>query len=164
MRVHELAKEYGIKSTEFVDIIQEFGVDIKSHLSSLDDTQVATIRNQMSIKDQVKAAQDYTLEKRFNQEELPTEVKEWVNESDNLTPRVEPVGVCVDNSKGKPKKPQGAPGVTLEGLHSVNQSKVDLHESEKLEEIVEEVVESLTQEVVVEPPRGFLGWVRNLFS
>ena len=31
MRVHALAKEYGIKSTEFVDIVQSFGIDIKSH-------------------------------------------------------------------------------------------------------------------------------------
>ena len=79
MRVHELAKEYGIKSTEFVDIIQEFGIDIKSHLSSLDDAQVATVRNQMSNKEQVEAAQDYALEERFNQEELTPEVKEWVS-------------------------------------------------------------------------------------
>jgi len=52
MRVHELAKEYDIKATEFVDIIQEFGIDIKSHLSGLDDGQVSDIRHKMSIKDQ----------------------------------------------------------------------------------------------------------------
>ena len=43
MRVHALAKEYGIKSTEFVDIIQGFGIDVKSHLSGLDDGQVSDI-------------------------------------------------------------------------------------------------------------------------
>jgi len=47
MRVHALAKEYGIKSTEFVDIIQEFGIGIKSHLSVLDDGQVSDIRYKM---------------------------------------------------------------------------------------------------------------------
>ena len=39
MRVHALAKEYGIKSTEFVDIIQGFGIGVKSHLSVIDDAQ-----------------------------------------------------------------------------------------------------------------------------
>ena len=34
MRVYELAKEYGKKSTDFVDIIQSFGIDVKRHLSS----------------------------------------------------------------------------------------------------------------------------------
>ena len=124
MRVHELAKEYGIKSTEFVDIIQEFGIDIKSHLSSLDDTQVATVRNQMDIKEQIKAAQDYASGERFNQEEIPPEVREWVSEDSN----------------------------------------VQLQDSEQLEEVVEEVVESLSQEVVVEQPKGFFGWLRSLFS
>ena len=52
MRVHELAKEYGIKSTEFVDIIQDFGIDIKSHLSTIDDVQVATIRQELSEKEE----------------------------------------------------------------------------------------------------------------
>ena len=52
MRVHELAKEYGIKSTEFVEIIQDFGIDIKSHLSTIDDVQVATIRQGLSEKEE----------------------------------------------------------------------------------------------------------------
>jgi len=30
--------------------------------------------------------------------------------------------------------------------------------------VVEEVVESLSQEVVVEQPKGFFGWLRSLFS
>ena len=55
MRVHELAKEYKIKSTDFVDIIQDFGIGIKSHLSSLDDAQVADIKWKMDAKDQVPA-------------------------------------------------------------------------------------------------------------
>ena len=55
MRVHELAKEYGIKSTEFVDIIQDFGIDIKSHLSTLDDIQVATIKQNLAEKEEEPA-------------------------------------------------------------------------------------------------------------
>ena len=50
MRVYELAKEYGKKSTDFVDIIQSFGIDVKSHLSSLDDDRVVEIRNKLDTK------------------------------------------------------------------------------------------------------------------
>ena len=54
MRVHELAKEYKIKSTDFVDIVQSFGISIKGHLNSLDEAQVADIRFKMDMKDHTK--------------------------------------------------------------------------------------------------------------
>ena len=116
MRVHELAKEYGIKSTEFVDIIQEFGLDIKSHLSSLDDAQVSDIRYKMEIKQ--------------NPVEETTKVEEIVVDEEDVEVVTTP-------------------------------SEAD---DERLERVVEEVVESLTQEVKVEQPRGFFGWLRSLFS
>ena len=53
MRVHALAKEYGIKSTEFVDIIQGFGIGVKSHLSVIDDAQVADIRYKMENREEI---------------------------------------------------------------------------------------------------------------
>jgi len=130
MRVHELAKEYGIKSTEFVDIIQDFGIDIKSHLSSLDDGQVRDIRYKLSLKDDP--------EESTTEEVLVTESRDQdLNETFN-------------------------PGETV--IEQKDITEVDLHETEQLEEVVEEVVESLSQEVVVEQPRGFFGWLRSLFS
>ena len=54
MRVHTLAKEYGIKATEFVDIIQNFGVDITSHLNALDNDQVEHIKKNMLKKNKMK--------------------------------------------------------------------------------------------------------------
>ena len=120
MRVHELAKEYSIKSTEFVDIIQEFGFDIKSHLSSLDDAQVADIRYKMELK---QNPVEETVEEEITIEEIV------VDEED--------VEVVTTPSEA---------------------------DDERLEKVVEEVVESLTQEVKVEQPRGFFGWLRSLFS
>tara|TARA_Y100000593_G_scaffold90250_1_gene176245 strand:- start:470 stop:862 length:393 start_codon:yes stop_codon:yes gene_type:complete len=130
MRVHELAKEYGIKSTEFVDIIQDFGIDIKSHLSSLDDGQVRDIRYKLSLKDEP--------------EESTTEE------------------VLVAESRDRDLNETFNPGETV--IEQEDITEVELHESEQLEEVVEEVVESLTQEVKVEQPRGFFGWLRSLFS
>ena len=50
MRVHTLAKEYGIKATEFVDIIQEFGIEITSHLNALNENQIEHIKKSMLQK------------------------------------------------------------------------------------------------------------------
>ena len=47
MRVHQLAKEYDKKSTEFVDIIQGYGIDVNSHLSGLTDDEVSIIRKKL---------------------------------------------------------------------------------------------------------------------
>jgi len=135
MRVYELAKEYDIKATEFVDVVQKTGIDIKSHLSSLSDSDVAVIRQSLTEETVVEdiapsepdeeVVVDEVVETYISKEEqtieptdnIPPEVKEWLVE-----------------------------------------------DSEQLEGIVEDVVESLAQEVVVEPPRGFLGWLRSLFS
>ena len=136
MRVHELAKEYSIKSTEFVDIIQEFGFDIKSQLSSLDDAQVSDIRYKMSIRD---SSDD-------------PEIKEWVSSPYPPEPVEEETTIeeiVVDEED-------------IEVF--TTPSEVDDELNERLEEVVEEVVESLSQEVVVEQPKGFFGWLRSLFS
>ena len=56
MRVHELAKEFGVKSTDFVDIIQGFGISVSSHLSGLDNAQVSDIRHKMILKKEAEDA------------------------------------------------------------------------------------------------------------
>tara|TARA_Y100000296_G_scaffold81052_1_gene107432 strand:- start:3137 stop:3739 length:603 start_codon:yes stop_codon:yes gene_type:complete len=75
MRVHELAKEYKIKSTDFVDIVQSFGINIKSHLNSLDEAQIADIRFKMDMKDHSKEAE------LLSEEEI-----EELNPLGNITP------------------------------------------------------------------------------
>ncbi len=114
MRVYELAKEYEIKATEFVDMIQSFGVDINSHMSGLDDKQVAEIRNQMDIREQVKIAQEY------------------------LEPEPEPEVV-----EPEPELPK----VTERNSEFLNKLNV-----------------TGDQQVVIEKPKGFFGWIRGLFS
>ena len=75
MRVYELAKEYGKKSTDFVDIIQSFGIDIKSHLSSLDDDRVVEIRNKLDTKQVTIDLENDLLERKIG-------VKEPLEDSD----------------------------------------------------------------------------------
>ena len=144
MRVHALAKEYGIKSTEFVDIVQSFGIDIKSHLSGLDDAQVADIRYKMSIKDQAEQGAS---------KELPPEVKEWVSptEDNEESTVVEILGETPPDET-----------VVHEDEFKITQEDIEEAQADIGDSYTEEV--SPYQQVEVEKPKGFWGWLRSLFS
>ena len=47
IRVHELAKEMGLSSKEMVKILLELGLDVKNHMSTIEDTQANWVRKQM---------------------------------------------------------------------------------------------------------------------
>ncbi len=51
MKVHELAKELNMQSKELVDKLVELKYDVKSHLSVLEDEDVAKIKKQLKGKD-----------------------------------------------------------------------------------------------------------------
>ncbi len=144
MRVHALAKEYGIKSTEFVDIVQSFGIDIKSHLSGLDDAQVADIRYKMSIKDQAEQGAS---------KELPPEVKEWVSptEDNEESTVVEILGETPPDET-----------VVHEDEFKITQEDIEEAQADIGDSYTEEVLPY--QQVEVEKPKGFWGWLRSLFS
>lgn len=56
-RVHELAKKYSIKNKEFLEIIKkDIGVSVTSHLSNLDEDQVAKIDAYFSKMNMLKVA------------------------------------------------------------------------------------------------------------
>ena len=48
MKVHELAKEFNLPSKEMVDKLNKMGYSIKSHLSTLEDSEVDDIRKKLS--------------------------------------------------------------------------------------------------------------------
>ena len=155
MRVHELAKEYGIKSTEFVDVIQGFGFDIKSHLSSLDDAQVSDIRHKMSIKDN-QEKEDATLEYakdllglKDSDKEHPPEGFDGGDESAELLERAR---------------------ASVDGLVEKTDSLIDrtneMIEKEKEKEQIEEKISEVRERQFAEVsrPKGFFGWIASLFS
>ena len=116
MRVHKLAKEYGIKSTEFLTEIQGYGINVFSHLSGLSDDEVATIRQK--------------------KEEEPLATSLGV---------IEPL-----EDSGRDDEE------TDTGLSFGQQAFARAKEND------EDVVE--IQEVEVEKPRGFWGWLGSLFT
>ena len=141
MRVHALAKEYGKKSTEFVDIKQEFGVSIKSHLSVIDDSQVADIRQKMENRERI-------LNEYSNEETVIEEHEIQLTESDLDE---ESFDEYDDGEESVDADSDGSDGVDSDGDGT---SQV---------ESVEKVQEYQYQEVEVEIPKGFWGWLRSLF-
>lgn len=51
IRVHELAKELRINSKDLVTRIQQLGIDVKNHMSTLEEQEIAKIRDAFSRKE-----------------------------------------------------------------------------------------------------------------
>ena len=150
MRVHELAKEYNIKSTDFVDIIQEFGIDIKSHLSTLDDAQVADIKFKMDMKDHTKESE--------------------LNPLDNLTQK--------EVDKLKPTAYENKEVLRIETEETVEERNKRRHQEiiEENERVITKEKELEAQRIADKASAfkqeqfersaksGFWGWLKSIFS
>ena len=99
MRVYELAKEYDKKATDFVDIIQSFGINVKSHLSSLDDDRVTEIRNKLDTKQVAIDLENDLLARKIGVEE-PLEDSgrdDWTLGSGDTVAETDKVGVSTED-------------------------------------------------------------------
>ena len=54
MRVHELAKELGIDNKELVEMLQKKNIEVKNHMSTVEDSVAAEIRSDLSSKREEK--------------------------------------------------------------------------------------------------------------
>lgn len=200
MRVHALAKEYGIKSTEFVDIIQGFGIGVKSHLSVIDDAQVADIRYKMENREEI--LKEHSVEKTeleltesdldeesFDEyddgsgEETVITEDEWeLTESEEvdklLVPDVEEektddwemTETSGDTSAEQVSIAEVAKeidkNIEIAGRAREEYAKSVRARQEELKATSHENREQLepVQEVIVDRPRGFWGWITSLFT
>ena len=200
MRVHALAKEYGIKSTEFVDIIQGFGIGVKSHLSVIDDAQVADIRYKMKNREEI--LKEHSVEKTeleltesdldeesFDEyddgsgEETVITEDEWeLTESEEvdklLVPDVEEektddwemTETSGDTSAEQVSIAEVAKeidkNIEIAGRAREEYAKNVRARQEELKATSHENREQLepVQEVIVEKPKGFWGWLKSLFT
>ena len=154
MRVHALAKEFDIKSTDFVDIIQSFGIDVKSHLSSLDDAQVADIRFKMDMKDHTKAAElsDIDIEELNPLGNLTQE------EADKIIAEA-PKVMVETNTEG-----ESAEEFNARRREEIIEEKKKIEKREKEAEI-KKYAKSTKQEQLVRMDRaGFWGWLKGFFG
>jgi len=141
MRVHELAKEFDIKSTEFVDIVQSFGIDIKSHLSGLDDAQVSDIRHKMKLKEE------------FSNDEEIAELNPLGNltqeEADEITSGVESIASVKE-------------GETVDEFNA--RRREEIVKEQRKAEVIKKAEESKQEQYIKLEKAGFWGWLKGLFS
>ena len=50
MRVYELAREFKVKNELLIQLLREMEISVRSHMSSLDDDQVARVRTRLEQK------------------------------------------------------------------------------------------------------------------
>ncbi|MGI5911194.1 MAG: translation initiation factor IF-2 [Syntrophomonadaceae bacterium] len=51
IRVHEIAKELGLQSKVMVDTLQSMGLDVKNHMSTIEESQANWVKKQLQQKD-----------------------------------------------------------------------------------------------------------------
>ena len=135
MRVHELAKEFGIKSTEFVDIVQGFGVNISSHLSGLDNAQVSDIRHKMILR------------KEFESENI-----------DDMNP------IAVDESSKVNDGGETPQDFNARRREEIAEEKKRVANRERASEVIERANENKKEQLLKLERAGFWGWIKGLFS
>ncbi|WP_066720563.1 translation initiation factor IF-2 [Clostridium sp. Marseille-P299] len=70
IKIHELAKELEIKSSDIVSFLKTKGSEVKSHMSNIDDSEISLVRNKFSKVENTSArgntAKQITEEKKSN--------------------------------------------------------------------------------------------------
>jgi translation initiation factor IF-2 len=79
IRVHKLAKELGISSKELIDKLHELKIDVKGHMSSLDDDTVVLVKEELG-----KPAEKKPAEKKMPAEKKKAEEEAEIVEGPKL--------------------------------------------------------------------------------
>ena len=100
IRVHELSKQLNISNKDIIDTLGAKGIEIKSHMSNLDDSMVGIIKAKFGAKTAPKAEAPKAEVKEAPKTEAPkVEVKEAPKAE---TPKVE----VKEAPKAEAPKPQ----------------------------------------------------------
>ncbi len=181
MRVHELAKEFEISSSKLIEEIKGYGIDVKSHLSGLLDDEVDDIRHK-HIMGQVAIRLENELQERKKEEDTSSLVLEDL--SDDLPEDVEEEpkteefnGVEVDEQLNpvdemedgeieieEQKEMTSAEKETEDATDSWKELARQDDNAEWTKKVIEADAKIAVQQVIVERPTGFFGWIRGLFG
>lgn len=106
IRVHELAKELGRQNREIIEALKENGVDVKSHMSRLEEPCVRLIKEKFSQmgKEQVAKVENSRTEEKTVTSKPETEKAEAPKKKKNII-RVYHAQNASDGGKNRPKRP-----------------------------------------------------------
>ena len=63
-RIHDLAAEFGVESQDLMKVLAEMDIHVRSHLSALDEGQVARVRARWEREKRKAGATETTTKKR----------------------------------------------------------------------------------------------------
>ncbi len=104
MKVHELAKELGVESKELLTVIKNKGIEVKSHMSVLEDGQVEELRS--SMKSGSKSGEAPKVEKKETEATEVRDDKKSVKQSD--APAKKKKSIIVVSNPNNSKMPGGS--------------------------------------------------------
>ncbi len=73
MRVHELAKELGKENKDVIDFLRSNNIEVKSHMSSVEDEEVAMVRAKFAAKAETSAPKSEGTDEVASVQEAPAE-------------------------------------------------------------------------------------------
>ena len=151
MRVHELAKELGIDSKTVIQILKEtesIGL-VKNHMSSVDEDQKGVVKLGLAAAEEPFALTftESDLDETSFDEYVDDDIKEKLH-------RIEPNddNICIRKKE--------SPVDHAENAWDPDQN-TGRHDDDV--EWVKKVRNDDVQEVIVERPKGLLGWLKGLF-
>ena len=108
IRVHELAKELGRPNREVIEILKANGVDVKSHMSRLEESHIRMIKEKFSQmgKEQIAKVENSRTEEKVVTSKPDTEKAEAPKKKKNII-RVYHAQNASDGGKNSPKRPAG---------------------------------------------------------
>ncbi len=135
IRVHEVAKDFKLKSTDLLDLLKSFGIELKNHMATLDEAQLSLIFEYYTQKYAISEETD--LEKLFGE----------------LWPSAQPEAKVEEKAADKPaatatEAPVEDKPIERKMRHiDTRQTVVDLDklDTERIEELVPENVKSMQQ-------------------
>ena len=106
MKVHELAKELGVESKEILAELKNKGIEVKSHMSVLEDEQVENLKNAMKAPG--KSAE--TSKASEKKESLATEIRDEDKKPEKATeaPVKKKKSIIVVSNPSNSKMPGGS--------------------------------------------------------
>ena len=75
IKIHEIAKELGVNSKEVLEKARNIGIEVKSHLSSVDEETASKIRNNFKAKKETVEAKTVKENKKEVVEKKPKDAK-----------------------------------------------------------------------------------------
>ena len=179
MRVHQLAKEYDKKSSDFLTEIQGYGINVFSHLSGLSDDEVATIRQKIETKEVAIKLENEVLERQTEKKD------DWTLGSGDVVVEGDKIGIDTEKiqealatnieaagkareeyaktSKAISEDPENWATLSADDGESDTELSFGQKAFAKAEETTKEGATEI-QEVEVERSTGFFGWLKGLFS